>query len=230
MKNDVTACDRILVVAPHADDEVLGCGGLIARSVDQNPRCDVRVICAAVGPMVFSHGSEVTAKNRKVELANACSILGVSSHVVWNETHDSKLDTLPKSAFISFLDQENSRFRPDLVLLPYPSYHQDHQYVFDCGMSMCRPIPNRTPPWVMMYEYPVSGWQYQPIQGGSIFVDITDYMQQKLDAMAAHASQLREPPHLFSLDSIKIWATMRARECGLSGHAEMFKLLRRIIT
>lgn len=216
---------RVLVIAPHSDDEVLGCGGLISRYVDAKLG-SVHIVCATVGDMKFRHGKEVTSQERKEEFLQSCDLLGVKSAFVWDHENDSRLDSRPKADFISVLDNINGNFKPTTVLLPYPSFHQDHQYVFDCGLAMCRPSPQQTMKLVMMYEYPASGWNYHPIQGGDCYVDITGYMERKVEALRAHKSQIRESPHLFSEDSMKVWATMRAREAGHGGYAELFKVLR----
>src|SRR5688572_7808705 len=95
---------RILVLAPHADDEVLGCGGFIARRAAEG--CEVHVLVATIGDVCDVNGtSKSSATERCAELAEASRILGVAHHEVLFENYENRLDTLPRLDLVTRLDR-----------------------------------------------------------------------------------------------------------------------------
>ncbi|WLD94937.1 PIG-L deacetylase family protein [Alkalihalobacillus sp. AL-G] len=222
--------ERILIIAPHADDEVLGCGGLIEKAVKYGN--DVKVVIAAVGDIVFEHkkdGETTLAQTRISELHDALMHLGCSHYEILYDDKESKLDTIPLNEIVTRLDKIIALFQPTMVFIPYPSYHQDHQVLFQASMASLRPDPRKQIKLVAMYEYPLIVWQYPKINDvGELFLDISNSIELKLEAFCKHQSQMRDPKHLISPENVKRWAAVRGMEAGVD-YAEKYHLLRSVI-
>jgi LmbE family N-acetylglucosaminyl deacetylase len=218
-----------LVVAPHADDEALGAGGLIARLTQGGAR--VRVIFAVVdGFHHYGVPGGVTLDERKAEIREAARILGFESDVLY-EGKDliEKLDTVPQRDLVDRFEQELNRHRPDLLLLPHGwEYDQDHAACFRAGFAAARPIPAELGKHfvrrVLVYESPKVTWTETPFRP-RVYWDITGEMDRKLAAIAAYRTQLRQPPHVRSLDNVRALAHLRGSEIGTT-YAEAYDVLR----
>jgi LmbE family N-acetylglucosaminyl deacetylase len=214
------------VIAPHADDEVIGCGGTILKLVAEGH--DVDLVVAALGT-VNRRPAEVksTAQIRRHELETVSAILGVRSHQVLFEGFENKLDTLPLLDIVSRLDSILDEGY-DQVFFPCPSHHQDHRVVYDACFAALREGARPNPPHLIaMYEYSYNGWYPGQAHGGRFYVDVTDHMEQKKSALSIYRSQLYPPPHPISLEAIDILGQMRGVECGRS-FAELHYLIKMV--
>ena len=217
--------ESILIIAPHSDDEVLGCGGLIEKACRHNNQ--VKVIVIAVGDIVHPHNNKlVLASTRMKELEEALDVLGCHDFEVLYKDKDSFLDTIPKNEIISKLDHIINSYNPTMVFIPLPSYHQDHIVLFEACFAALRPKPNQLVKLIAMYEYPLISWQYQKFWNtGELYLDISHTIQNKIDAFLKHTSQTRPSPNLLSPESVKKWAEMRGLEIGIP-YAEKYYILR----
>lgn len=217
--------ERVIIIAPHADDEVLGCGGLIEKACRYNNQ--VKVVVMAVGDINHPHSKQtVTANTRQKELKDALEVLGCNDFEVMYNDKDSLLDTIPKTEIISKLDKLLDDFQPTMVFIPLPSYHQDHVVLFDTCFAALRPKPTQSIKLIAMYEYPLISWQYQKFWNtGELYLDLSNTIQKKVDAFLKHTSQRRPPNHLISPEGVKKWAEMRGLEIGLA-YAEKYYILR----
>lgn len=217
--------ERILIIAPHADDEVLGCGGLIEKACRYNNQ--VKVIVIAVGDIIHTHNDKlVLAATRIKELQDALEFLGCYDFEVIYNDKDSLLDTVPKNEIINKLDQIIDSFQPTMVFIPLPSYHQDHNVLFETCFAALRPKPNQFIKLIAMYEYPLISWQYQKFWNtGELYLDLSQTIQKKIDAFLKHISQRRPPNNLLSPESVLKWAEMRGLEVGIP-YAEKYYILR----
>lgn len=217
--------ERILIIAPHADDEVLGCGGLIEKACRYNNH--VKVVVMTVGDVKHPHSAEiVTGETRKKELKDAMGFLGCTDFDVVYNDKDSILDTVPRLEIISKLDEIITNYLPTMIFIPLPSYHQDHIILFESCFAALRPKPNQLIKLIAMYEYPLISWQYQKFWNtGELYVDITDTIQKKIGAFQMHKSQMRPSNHLISPENVKKWAEMRGMEIGVA-YAEKYYILR----
>lgn len=221
--------DRVLVISPHADDEVIGCGGLMRKVISHGGEVHVAVV--AVGDVWFYHLDRVVTKEeRKQELHRALEYLGVTSHLTLFDDYESLMDTIPIKNIITVFDRLIRRIEPTVVLLPYPSFHQDHKIVFNAGFAALRPCPgyNSKLRLVAGYEYPLVSWSTESLNSGSLYIDITGELEDKIEALKHHQSQMREGRHLISPETVRLWAEKRGLEAGVPC-AEMFYVLRMLI-
>lgn len=226
---------RLLVVAPHADDEVLGCGGTILKAVSQG--AEVHVLIVSVGDLVrVGEGNELrTGSERVQEVERVRAFLGAASAEVamTDEERHLRLDAIPRRDLVALLEREArlsiQRLRPDVVFLPAPSYNQDHEAVFRAGLTATRPHDPSAlavPGTVLLYEYPPNSWclpqeRFMP----SLYVDVSQHLEKKLQAYALYVSQARAGLHQNSPANVRDLARLRGKECGVEA-AEAFQTMR----
>jgi N-acetylglucosamine malate deacetylase 1 len=213
----------VLVIAPHADDEVLGCGGMILKHTSIT-----HVVVLAVGGVQHRHlAEEATLDERTWELQQASSVLNVTHQVLF-PNYDMSLDRLPLREIVSKIDKVLDEDDYNEVYLPYASINHDHDITYRATLSALRMGARpHVPRLVAAYEYAMIAWQPTPIEGGRFYVDITDTLNDKLRALACYKSQLRCAPHPCSEEAVRTLAAMRGMEVGIHA-AEMFYLLRMI--
>jgi LmbE family N-acetylglucosaminyl deacetylase len=215
----------VLVIAPHADDEVLGCGGTIARRVSEGH--EVHVVVASLGDVSRPDGSlKVRAPVRRSELEESCRRLGVASHEVLFEDLENRLDTLPRVEILSQLDRLLERRHWDEVFFPGPACHQDHEVVRSVSIAALRQRPGRKRERLSaQYEYPQSTWSNGPDDSGMRYVSLGRHLETKLFALAAYASQAVPEPEPLSIGGVRRLALLRGVEVGVES-AERFRILR----
>ena len=223
---------RLLVISPHADDEILGCGGLMARVLAEVPAARVLVLVLGTATVANAEtGYVVTAEEREHELANAtavlsdCSIRGsrIECSVLYSGM-ELQLDKVGFHKIISDLDAAISRFEPTSALASYASHHQDHQITEQASIAAMRPSPSNRIPFRGLYEYGyLEAWSARNhIRMSKLYVDISRYLEVKLRAFQAYRSQQRpDPSDLRSLQSIETLAKARGIEAGVP-YAEAF--------
>lgn len=220
--------NKVLVVAPHPDDEVLGCGGTIAHHTAHGDEVDVLIVtCAA--PDLYPDDDEAEMQ-REVKAAH--DTLGVSStHFL--DFHAPKLDTVPGYKLAEAIAQVIHTVQPQIVYLPHRGdIHLDHQMVYQATLVAARPINDCSVRQLLCYET-LSETEWAPPWGDAafvpnVFVDISDYLDIKLKAMYSYQSELKQAPHPRSLQAIEALATLRGSTVSLAA-AEAFMLVRQII-
>jgi LmbE family N-acetylglucosaminyl deacetylase len=217
---------NLLVVAPHPDDEVIGCGGLMAKVKAEGG--EVYVVVITVGDHLQYGGESITAP-RVEEATQANEFLGTKEFWVEHEDDEFhlRLDTLPQKDLIDCIEFHLHRSEPTIVALPSPSYHQDHRAVHQAGITACRPRPSNLKPFastVLSYEVTSWGETFTP----NFYVDISDFLDKKLEALKLYKSQMREDPHPLSVENIKRLNELRGREICVEA-AEAFVCHRTVI-
>lgn len=218
----------VLVVAPHPDDEVLGCGGVIARHSDHGDQVHVLVITRGI-PELFSLDLVEQARS---ELRQAHELLGVVSSR-FLDFPAPRMDTVPRHTVSDAIGRVLKELRPHTMYVPhFGDLHFEHGLTYESCLVAARPIGNCSVRRILAYETlsetewgpPVAGAAFQP----TVFVDIEPYLAKKLAAMACFRSQLRPEPHPRSLANIESLATLRGSVAALKA-AEAFALVREII-
>ncbi len=225
--------NRVLIIAPHADDEALGCGGLMARLADQGSA--MRVLFMAVdGFHHYGLDGRTTYQQRLDEIADVAKILQFDWDVLYGDQDlIEKLDTIPKRDIVDRFEREINEFEPDAVVIPSgDDYDQDHAVTFDTALAALRPIAPVFGKWlvptVLVYESPKVMWWRSDIPRPEIFVDITDHLDRKQQALAAYRTQARPSPHVRSPEAVAALACLRGKEIGTE-HAEAYKVLRAVL-
>ena len=233
--SDFWAKQRLLVIAPHADDEAYGCAGTIAKVKAAGG--SVFVIVASVGDLHHykAEAPEVAGETREAELRAAMALLQVDGYEVLfrdAKTH-LRLDAVPRRDLIALFERDAQyaidRVQPTVLVLPHPSYNQDHEAVFKAGFAACRPHLRADKPFVNMVlacDAAQLGWGdgFRP----DLYVDISEYLSAKLDALACHSSQLRRPPDPGSIENVASLARLRGANIAVDA-AEAFECHRVVL-
>jgi N-acetylglucosamine malate deacetylase 1 len=223
---------RVLVVAPHADDEAMGCAGLLAKLSERD--CEIHVLYMAVdGFHHYGIDRETTYGERVKEIDAVTELLGCTYEIAYgNKDLIEKLDTLPKRELVDYFEGAINEHCPDLLLLPYrEDYDQDHVATFQTAFAAIRPIGEAfgkyLVPHVMTYEMTKLNWAAEPLPRPVAYCDISRYLSVKFEAVKRYKTQLRPSPHIRSLESVGALASIRGKEIGVE-YAEAFGVLRTI--
>lgn len=204
---------KILVIVPHADDEVLGCGGYLLHNKD---RAEILIVVGTVG----GEDKRQDYKTRINELDLVCKELN-ATYMVLFPNHDAKLDIVPSYLITSKIDAIIDDFKPNEIFLSYKSRHQDHIKMYDCGMASFRLREGWLPELIALMEYPFISDSLEPVKGGRMYHDISDNMEEKLSLFNMYASQIRKKPSPLNDDGIRKFSAVRGMEIGVD-YAEMF--------
>jgi N-acetylglucosamine malate deacetylase 1 len=218
---------RVLVIAPHPDDEVLGVGGTMARLAAEGSEIYVLIVTKGTPPMF---DEEYFNQVRREALA-AHKLLGVKE-TRFLSLPAAHLDTIPHAEVNAQISQVCAELEPDVIFVPFlGDIHNDHQLVFLSTMVAARPNQAFSPRTIYAYEtLSETNWgapYLTPSFSPNVYIDITETIKVKLDAISLYDSQLRNFPHERSIETLKALALLRGSTVGCHA-AEAFVLVRDI--
>lgn len=218
---------RVLVIAPHPDDEIIGVGGTIAKRANDGDEVYVCVVTKGKSP-IFN--DEFIEQGRK-ECRKADKKLGVKE-TIFLDFPAVMLETVPRYEFNGKISEVVNSIKPDEVYIPHRGDMQiDHQMVVDAAMVAVRPRGNNYPKRVYAYEtLSETGWNIPNIVNEfipTVYEDITDTYEMKLEAMAIFESQLSVFPEARSIGAIEALAKYRGATVNVKA-AEAFSLVREV--
>lgn len=219
---------NVVVVAPHADDEILGCGGTIAKLKNDGIKIFVIIVTnAAVGaPEIFTQSS---IENVRREALNAHACLGVEE-TIFLDFPAPALNAFPEYKITDEIGKIIKTLSADVLFLPHPGdLHQDHAAVYRASLVAARPLSTSTVKKILCYET-LSETEWSPFQFNipfrpNYFVDVNEFLQKKLDAFSCFHSQIKQFPHPRSLKTIEDLAHFRGATVGITA-AEAFSVER----
>lgn len=207
------------------DDEVLGCGGTIARHVNMG---DDVYVCF-VAHRVYDHKYNEEKNKFEMDCAfEAKKLLGYKEAEFFN-LNDERLDVCIQDILIP-LENYIQKIDPDIVYLNHlGDNHQDHKAVFQAAMVALRPSSNQGIERILCYETP-SSTEQAPHFSDMVFLpnfyaDIEDYLETKISALRCYKTEKREFPHPRSEEAIEVLAMKRGTEIGFKA-AEAFIVIR----
>ena len=231
---------RLLVVAPHPDDETLGCAGTIARVKSLGGQAYVMVV--SVGG-ITQHGRGaggrgpgfVSGPERRAEFDDVMKFLDLDDYEVLfdEDALHERLDTVPQRMLIEQIEYAAAlsleKLRPSMVLIPARSYNQDHAATFRACLAATRPasagarylVPN-----VLVYDNTTAFWSvpdewFVP----NVFIDISAHLDTKAEALRRYSSQVRPAPFHGSPEGAQITAAFHGGQVSIAA-AEAFQALR----
>ncbi|MFC3998280.1 PIG-L deacetylase family protein [Nocardiopsis sediminis] len=229
------ARQRILVLAPHPDDETLGCGGLISKAKAAGAEVYVQFLTvgdtADHSPRGFS-----TAGERYAEIKE------VADHFRWDgwhiafpgDDHHLRLDRLPRFELVDAIERHSplsiATLEPTVVLAPHrSSYNQDHQAAAEAAHTALRPSDARRrhhPAIVLTYEEAADLWNSGALPPPGLLVKLAEAdLEAKLAAMRLYGTQIHDHPHTRSEPTLRSLAVLRGMQGGVA-LAEGYHVLR----
>lgn len=222
----------VLVLAAHPDDEVLGCGGTLAKLVDEGAVVHVAFLADGVFSRTEDLGVQKEELNiRRVAAKKACDILGVKS-ISFGDFPDNRMDTVALLDITKHLENLISVHKPGLVFTHHVGdVNIDHRRMHEATVTACRPRRGHSVKTLLCFEVPSSTeWQLPgsaPIFAPNWFVDISDTLDRKFAALDAYAAELRDWPHPRSRQGVEHLARWRGVTVGVDA-AEAFMLGRHL--
>lgn len=202
----------VVVLAPHMDDETLGCGGVLALATDPLVIFGTRSRDAGI-----EHEIDLVAKE-----------LGYRYTVLLGPEYEARLLGVDRRELVGSIERVLHEERPDAVFIPSASYHQDHTVMFEAGLAATRPLSREgyIADLVASYEYPGSTWRRDGREDLlNYYVDIGTVMATKLRAVKLYSSQAGRS--VIDAAVVESWARLRGAFVGIE-FAEAFHLMRKV--
>ena len=225
---------NVLVIAAHPDDEVLGCGGALARHSDNGDEIHVIIISEGLTSRQISRDR----KSMSTELSdlgesalNSSKVLGIDNIELLNFP-DNRLDSLDRLDLVKTVEMYVSKINPSTIYTHHSGdVNIDHRRIHEAVITACRPVPENQVKTILSFEVASSTeWQVpgsSPYFTPNWFVDISQQLSRKLEALQAYSTELRPWPHPRSLQAVKHQAHWRGAQSGVNA-AEAFYLLRNL--
>lgn len=218
---------RVLVIAAHPDDEVLGPGATIARHVAAGDACTIAIVADSGSAR---YDAETIARVRACA-QRASQRLGVSD-VRFGGLPDQALETIPVITITRWIGQLAAELRPEWVYTHHRGdINRDHQLVAEATLTALRPYAAPFAKRILAFETPsATEWAGPHAEQAfipNVYCDVSGHLAAKLAAVAEYETELRPAPHPRSLEALRIRAAHWGSVIGVAA-AEPFALLREI--
>lgn len=227
---DISYFERTLVIAAHPDDEVLGCGGTIARLTEARKQVHVLILGGVTTSRYKEDQSEESWKTSafRDEADKAAAALKITS-LSRSDFDDNRFDSVPLLDIIKTVEKAKEKIMPDLILThDYCDLNVDHKLTHQATLTAFRPDVGNNSFRIMAFE----SLSNTECQDQAIFtfrpncyVNITGYFSRKIEAMKCYKSELRKFPHPLSIEGIECLARKRGIEASCE-YAEAFRIIR----
>lgn len=223
---------KVLVIAAHPDDEVLGMGGTIAKLVKDGNTVDILIVTDGSSSQYrdSDHLAEIIEAKKK-ETRNCADILGVRD-IYYGELPDMKLDTTPHIRINQIIEDVIDKVQPDIVFTHFwGDVNRDHQEVYKSTLVTVRPVMGQVVKELYCYRVP-SSTEWTPNKADTMFmpnyfVNIEQFAEQKYKAFACYSKELRDYPHPRSVQYLRENDKVVGLRVGMLA-AEEFVMLRKL--
>jgi len=215
---------KILIIAAHPDDECLGMGGTLANLSEDN-NIEILILGTGIASRNIQNKNEAIIKLRN-ESKKANNILGIQ-RIYFEDFPDNEFDTISLLNITKIVETYIEKIRPEIIFTHHiGDLNVDHQLTHRAVMTALRPIGNYSVQKIYSFEVLSSTeWGISESFQPNTYIDISDTIKLKEDALREYKSEIREYPHPRSIEGIKIVAKKRGMEVGLR-FAEAFQLIR----
>lgn len=218
----------VLVIAPHPDDESLGCGGTLLKHINNGDTVHWLIITS----MSEAYGytlPQVVKRNKEIE--EVSTLFSMTSTTQLNFP-PAGLDNIETSKLISEISSVIQKIKPNTVYLPFRyDVHSDHKVAFDAVISSTKSFRAPSIKQTLCYEtLSETDFNLDPNNVGfrpNVWVDITKFMSQKVDILNVYESELSVFPFPRSIEAAEALAKIRGIQCNAKA-AEAFMLLKEI--
>ena len=221
--------DIILVVAAHPDDEILGCGGTVARLANEG----AKVYTLLLGQGIAARHDSLDKKEYQEQIAklkkcthDANGVIG-AQEVFSFDFPDNKFDTVALLDIIKTIEKIKYKIKPDVIFTHYEKdLNIDHRITYEAVITATRPLPGEMVREIYSFEVLSSTeWHYPLAFSPNTFFDISKSMDLKLEALGCYKTEVTDYPHPRSLEGVELNAKTWGMKVGVK-FAEAFKCLR----
>ena len=223
----------VLVLAPHNDDETLGCSATIAKHADMGDAVYVATLTS------IEDGHPAMKPNKDViraETIEAMRILGVPrQNIIFRDLPNVLLNDIPMHEVNKVVHDVIEQVSPDVLYVPFMyDLHKDHReilYAAQVAARTCTPTGRKIKEIYMYETLSETHWNIDHTEGGflpNVFNNIEEYIDKKVEAVKAYKSQLKTYPDVRCVEAIKALALFRGSVMGME-HAEAFVLVRKLM-
>lgn len=216
---------KLLIIAAHPDDEVLGAGGTVARAAAAG--AETAVLVLGEGATSRPEGDRQAVDRLALECRLAAEELGVTE-LVQLTYPDNRFDSVDLLEIVRSVEREIARVGPSIVITHHPGdVNVDHRRTHEAVLAATRPIAPSPVRHVLTFEVPSSTeWGSPSVPFvPTVFVDIADTLETKVSALRCYRSELRDHPHPRSVEGVRSLARVRGSTAGMAA-AEAFSLVR----
>ncbi len=224
---------KVLVVAAHPDDEVLGCGGTMARLAREGHAVHIAIMAEGITSR-HSHRNEADSGqlSRLHQQAHAAAAKVGAKDVLLFKLPDNRLDTVPLLDITKLLEDLVQKVQPEVIYTHHPGdLNIDHGVVHRAVLTATRPLPGQSVREIYAFEVPSSTeWAFQrlePLFRANVFVDVSATLEVKLAGLACYDSETRQFPHPRSPEALRANAVRWGSVVGCEA-AEAFELVRSV--
>ena len=220
---------KILIVAAHPDDEVLGCFGTVSRLIKEGYEAYTLIL----GEGKTSRDEKRVVENKKdeIEILNseikrANDTIGIKKTFIYNFA-DNRFDSIDLLDIVKVISKVKEEIKPDIIFTHYENdLNIDHTITYKAVLTATRPMKNECVKEIYSFEILSSTeWNYPISFSPDVYFDIEDFIDIKLEAMKKYYSELCEYPHPRSLEGIKLNAQYNGMRVGKK-YVEAFKCIR----
>lgn len=219
---------RTLVVGPHPDDELLGCGGMLLRRANEGGIVGWLLM---TGLTIQGGWTDDQINDRRLEISQVRQELNIQpKHFYSLNFQPAELDQISMSKLVGSISVVFNQFLPNEVLLPHPGdVHSDHRVTFDAAIACTKWFRYPSVKRVLTYET-ISETEYglnatdKPFSP-NLFIDISQHLNLKLKLISTYKSEFKDHPFPRSIQSVRALALLRGSQMGVH-YAEAFQILR----
>lgn len=223
----------ILVIAAHPDDEVLGCGGTIARLSQEGHAVHIAILGEGITSRYAQREEADTALIDALHTKSqqAADLMGAAKLSLFS-LPDNRFDTVPMLEVVKIVEGLIERFSPEVVYTQHGGdLNVDHVVTYRATLTATRPMAGSPVKAVYAYEVASSTeWafqQFSPPFQPNVFVNIGDTLDVKIRAMEMYESEARRFPHPRSPEALTAIARRWGSVVGVPA-AEAFELVREV--
>ena len=212
---------RVLVIAAHPDDELLGIGGIILKHRQDGDPVRAVIMCEGESLRYAKDVGQSEATRESAE------ILGIEQ-VYRFDYPDQKLDTFTLTELITPLEKVSEEYRPNIIYCQSGcDANRDHKILFEAASIAFRPIDRWIEDFYTFYTASSTEWGYPRNFVPDTWIDITDVLEQKIRAFECYKSEVRDYPHPRSSEALEHQAHFWGNQCCMDA-AEVLMTIRRV--
>ena len=231
--NNATAYDKILVIAAHPDDEILGSGATVKKWINSGTTAYALILAQGVTSRfsdVKGEEKEIQTKlnNLKKESNASADIIGFSE-LYFEDFPDNRMDSVDLLDVIQSIEKHVERIKPTIILTHHTGdLNIDHRVTFEAVITACRPLSGSSVKKLYSFQIPSSTEWHFPYHKNSFspntFIDVSSTIHSKIEAMKCYKSEMRKAPHPRSEDILMTIAGQWGSVANME-YAEAFELI-----